>query len=68
MLQSILNSTAIVVVFVILILLEHDSPHQPAGCPTTSKQLKLGKTLLWENIETVQGNPASMRQTPYLLH
>lgn len=59
MLQAILNGTA-VMIFFILVFLEHDGPHEPAGRTAAGEQLELSKPLLGENVETIESYPAPM--------
>lgn len=63
-----LNRTRIVLSFLSSILLQNDGPHQPPRSTTTSEELKLRKSLLWKDIQTVQGDPATVGKGTDLLH
>lgn len=58
----------IIITLVILVLLKHNTAHNTSWGATTSEEFELGKTLLWQNIEPIQGHPAAMREPSRLLH
>jgi hypothetical protein len=63
-----LDGIAVIMCFIILIFLKNNGTHESAGRTAASKQLKLGKALLGENIETVQCYPAPVGQGSDLFH
>ena len=65
-LQPTLNQTGVIVTLFCLVFLQHNSPHQTTRSTTTSEEFKLGKTLLGENIETIESYPASMGKSSHL--
>jgi hypothetical protein len=51
-----------------LVFLQHDPAHYSPRSTATCKELKLRKSLLRENIESVKRSPAPMGEGAHLLH
>jgi hypothetical protein len=58
----------IVIAFIILVFLENNTAHDTPWSAAASEKLELSETLLWENIKTVEGYPAAMREASGLFH